>query len=484
MDLTRIKKVYMIGIKGVGMTMLAQFLAAKGLEVSGSDTSDTFMTDQVLARANIKVLQAFAEDNVPKDVDLIIYSTAYNVANNIEVAKAVRSKVRHLTYAEGLAEIFNAHYGVAVIGSAGKTTTTAWLGWVLSQAGKEPNVMVGSRVPQFDGSILIGQSDTLVIEADEYQNKLRYFFPKVVLLNNIDYDHPDYFKTEADYTQVFVDFIKKIPAKGLLVANFDDPLVRKFAPVNTRARVVSYGLKGEVDFLAYDLRNQDGRQFFKVRMRESSEPLAADPVQDKLLKAEVSELGVFSIGLPGRHNVYNALAVIASALELGTTLLDLRKSLGTFNSTNRRMEKLGVYHGVTIYDDYAHHPVKVKAAMSGIRQLYPKNELIVVFQPHTFTRTLALLDQFAESFALADELIVLDIYGSAREAQGGVHANDLIDKIESLRPQGFAPARLKYLASLTDCTEYLRARAKKGQVILLMGAGDVFKIGQQLLANK
>lgn len=463
------------------MTMLAQFMAGKGVEVSGSDTAEIFMTDAVLASAGIAVREGFSENNVPLDVDLIVYSTAYNVSNNEEVAIAVRGKTRHLSYAETLAEIFNAHYGVAVCGSHGKTTTTAWLGYLLREAGKEPNVMVGSSVPQFNGASLIGTSDVLVIEADEYQNKLRYFQPRVVLLNNIDYDHPDYFKTETDYIQVFIDFVKKLPSKGLLIANYDDQLIRKFAAVNTRAKVVSYGLKGDVDYLAYDLRFSEGKQFFKVRMREASEELATDPAQDKILKAEASELGDFSILLTGQHNVSNALAVIAASIEMGVSLLDVRRHVGEFTGTARRMELMGEYRGAKIYDDYAHHPVEVRATLSGIRQLYPKNHLTVIFHPHTFSRTLALIDQFAESFALADELVVLDIYGSAREQHGGVSSLDLIQKIEGLRPKGFAPASVKHIAEQQECEDYLRETVKRGQVVLLMGAGDVFRIGAKLV---
>lgn len=481
MDFTRIKKVYFIGIKGVGMTMLAQFMAAKGVEVSGSDTPEVFMTDQILHKMNIRVHQGFAEQNVSKDVNVIVYSTAYNSGNNEEVSAAIRSKVRCLTYAEALAEVFNSHYGVAVIGSHGKTTTTAWLGFLLHEAQKEPNVMVGSRVPQFDGASLVGNSDVLVIEADEYQNKLRYFQPRVVLLNNIDYDHPDYFKTEADYVQAFVDFIKKIPSKGVLVANHDDAHVRKFARVNCRGRLVTYGLKDGADFVAYDLRHQEGRQYFKVKMRANEETIASDPEQDSLLKKEISELGDFSISLTGQHNIYNALAVIAASLELGVTLLDVRRYLGNFLGTARRMEYMGEYRGVKIYDDYAHHPAEIRATLSGIRQLYPKQELVVVFHPHTYTRTLSLLDQFAESFALVDELIVLDIYGSAREQHGGVHSKDLIAKIEALRPQGFAPKMINHIATKEECTEYLKQNLKNGQILLLMGAGDVFRIGEELV---
>jgi UDP-N-acetylmuramate--alanine ligase len=481
MDFSRVKKAYFIGVKGVGMTMLAQFMAGKGVEISGSDTDDKFMTDEVLDSAGIKVIEHFAVENIPKDADLIVYSTAYNITNNVEVAEAVRSRTRSLTFAEALAEIFNVHYGVAVCGSHGKTTTTAWLGFLLSRAGQEPNVMVGSRVPQFAGASLVGNSDLLVIEADEYQNKLRYFQPRVVLLNNIDYDHPDFFPTEDDYIKVFAEFAKKLSPKGLLVTNFDDDKIRKYIIPLTRAKVVTYGLKEGADLVGYDMRVSNGRQYFKVRMKSEDEELVADKANNLLLQQETHELGDFSIALPGRHNVSNALGVIAASLELGVTLLDIRRHLGEFLGTARRLELLGEFRGVKIYDDYAHHPTEVRATLGAVRQLYPKEKVIVVFHPHTYTRTKALLDQFAESFALADELIVLDIYGSAREQQGGVHSQDLVAKIEALRPKGYAPTEVRYISTQNECEKYLRNTLRKGQIVVLVGAGDVFRIGQALI---
>ena len=227
MDFGKIKNVYMIGIKGVGMTMLAQFLVAKGKNVSGSDVAEEFMTDKVLASVGVLVKKGFDEKNISNDVDLIIYSSAYNENSNIEVEKAIKGSIKTLTYAQVLGDIFNQMNGIAVCGSHGKTTVSAWLGYVLKMAGKEPNVLVGSRVGQFNGNTITGDSDYFVIEADEYQNKLQYYNPKVVLLNNIDHDHHDFFPTKESYLKVFSDFVEKIPKKGFLVANFYDESIVK-----------------------------------------------------------------------------------------------------------------------------------------------------------------------------------------------------------------------------------------------------------------
>jgi UDP-N-acetylmuramate--alanine ligase len=266
MDLSKIKKIYLIGIKGVGMTMLGQYLAGQGIEISGSDGPEKYMTDAVLEGCGIKVIENFDAKNIPHDADLIIYSTAYTPETNVEVSAALAGKVKTLTYAQALGEVFNQKYGIAVVGSHGKTTTTAWLGYVMKMSGLEPSVMVGARVPQFNGCSVVAKSDYLIIEADEYQNKLQYYKPKAVLLNNIDYDHPDFFPSRTDYENAYIEFIKKRPAKGFLVANFDDPIIRKIAQVNCRGKVITYAIDEAADYVAYDIKADRGKQYFKVKL--------------------------------------------------------------------------------------------------------------------------------------------------------------------------------------------------------------------------
>ncbi|HAM88978.1 MAG: UDP-N-acetylmuramate-L-alanine ligase [Candidatus Falkowbacteria bacterium GW2011_GWC2_38_22] len=471
MSLKNIKKIYMIGIKGVGMTMLAQFLSAKGYEISGSDVNEVFMTDEVLLDSGIKFFNGFSEKNIPANIDLIIHSTAYNENNNEELALVKKQNKKIMTYAEAMGAVFQDYFGIAVCGSHGKTTTTAWLAYVLKMTNQGPNAMIGARVPQLDGASIIGPSNYLIIEADEYQNKLKLFSPRAVLLNNIDYDHPDFFPTHNDYNQVFVEFIKKIPKSGWLVANFDDPIIRKIAPVNTLAKVISYAIDESADYVAYDIQQMGDRQYFKVKIGADNFDAEDD---DVLLN---TELGSFSIQLSGRHSIYNALAVIASAIELGVDLVDIRAYLGEFKGTARRMETMGKYNGALILDDYAHHPTEIKATLAGARQKYGNKKIRVVFHPHTFTRTKALLDDFAKSFDDADEVIVLDIYGSAREAQGGVHSKDLVEKLEVRSKK----LEVKYIATQLECEKYLRDKIMRDDIIILMGAGDVFRIGEKLV---
>jgi UDP-N-acetylmuramate--alanine ligase len=466
----KFRRVYLIGIKGVGMTMLAQFLKEKGAVVSGSDNPDVFLTDAVLKKEKIKVYNHFDPQNIPSEATLIIHSSAYNAKNNVELAAlAGRSGVTIMDYASALGQIFSSYQGIAVCGSHGKTTTSAWLGYVLAKAGLEPNVLVGSSVPQFKGSGLTGQSALFVAEADEYQNKLRYFQPFGVVLNNIDYDHPDFYKTKASYTKAFRDFVAKIPEEGFLVANNSDRLVRSLYP-QVKGWILNYELaasraaylkkKGTVLFVAYDRHFAKGYQCFSV-----------------------NDWGVFKIKLLGQHNIYNALAVIAAAYALGLEISEIKKYLASFTGTTRRAQPLGNFGPVPVFDDYAHHPTEVQATLTAFREAYPDKKLVAVFHPHTFTRTLALFDDFKKSFAAADELIVLNIYGSAREEQGGISSAELVAAIKSWnREQGRKqPVCLK--KDLAAAEIYLRQHLQDGDLLLLMGAGDIFRLGDKLVAK-
>lgn len=466
--LQKYKKVYLIGIKGVGMTMLAQFLKEKGSLVSGSDTSEIFLTDKVLKKEKIKILN-FSPKNIKSGLGVVIHSSAYNASNNIEMATLEAKKIKSLTYAEALGDIFNSHFGVAVCGSHGKTTTSAWLGYVLSKGQLEPNVLVGSSVPQFNGSSLVGSSRLFVAESDEYQNKLQYFKPQGIVLNNIDYDHPDYFKTKASYYKVFADFVSKLPADGFLVANHNDEQIRKIYSQN-KGWLLNYDVvsnkaeylkkKELVRFLAYDHVFKDGYQYFKV-----------------------NEIGEFKIKMIGRHNIYNALAVISAAYALGLEMPIIKKHLATFIGTTRRAQLLGKYNGVPIYDDYAHHPTEIQATLAAFQEAHSDKKIVTVFHPHTFTRTKALFGDFKKSFSQADKLIVLDIYGSAREEQGGVSSLELINAIKTWNKEQGIKQTVIYQKNLDSVLQYLQKSLKNKDLLLLMGAGDIFRVGLKLLKS-
>lgn len=474
------KKIYMIGIKGVGMTMLAQYLACQGWDVSGSDVLEKFMTDKVLSENKIKVYGGFNPENVPLDADFYVYSSAYNPANNKELEFLANRNIRALKLSDMLAGFFNQKQGIAVAGTHGKTTVSAWLAYVLKQSGSDPSAMIGALVPQLNGFCLCGGSDRLIIEADEYQNKIRSYKPQGVLLNNIDFDHPDYFKDQDDYIRIFVDFVKKIPKKGFVVANFDNENIRKYIPANTRAEVISYAMANEADYVAYDVREQGTaqayRQIFKVKLGADSFTLEDDGASVK-----DSELGEFSIRLAGRHNIHNALAVIASCLHLGLSLLDIRIHLEEFKGTARRLEEMGKFRGALLLDDYAHHPEEVKASIAAARGKYAGRRLVVVFHPHTFSRTERFFSDFVSAFKMADELIVLDIYGSAREQSGQVTSQDLVESIREYNRKNGIDQPARHLPGLKEAESCLRRIAGPKDAVLLMGAGDVFRVGERLL---
>jgi len=466
----QLKNIYFIGIKGVGMTALAQIFNAQGKNVSGSDTPEKFFTDRVLKRAKITFVEGFTANNIPAATELVIRSSAYTPENNVEVAEAIKRKLPILTQAEALAEIFNDKYGIAVCGSHGKTTTSALLAFVLREANFNPVAAIGSAVPQFNGNALAGRGKIMVIEADEYQNKLKLYQPKVVLLNNIDYDHPDFFKTPAAYQKAFADFVKKVPNSGFVVANMDDKNVVK-AVKGCKCKVIQYTAIASPEQLGRNNAKELARDCFVASLLA----MTRGDQHFKMRRSKES-LGEFKMQLIGKHNVQNAAAAIAAAIVLGVPAEKIKKALKNFKGTARRMEILGKYKGALFIDDYAHHPTEIKATLLALRQRYPQNKITCAFMPHTYTRTKALLNDFAKSFINADEVIILPIYGSAREKQGGVTSEDLVKKIRRYSPK----LNVHNSPSIKLCAQYLKQHAQKKDTIVLMGAGDAFRVWEKI----
>lgn len=451
------RKIYLIGIKGVGMTALAQVLKAMGKNVTGSDTNEEFFTDQVLIRAGISFESGFKSEHLNRGYDLVIKSTAYS-EDNEEIKEAHRRQIKVIDYPEALGELTKNQPSIAVTGSHGKTTTSALLAYVLQACGVSPTALVGSEVIQWQGNALIGSGQWFVFEADEYQNKLRYYYPQIVILTSIDWDHPDFYKDKEIYRQAFVDFLKKIPKDGYLVANYDDQEVRK--------AVAEAGLQPE-QLVTYGLNNgywrlvrswlEEGRWNFAVE--------AGDEFVDN-----------YNFRLIGGHNVANALAVIACAKKIGLDMDQVKHAIQSFEGTRRRFENKGrLTNNVVLVDDYAHHPSEVSTTLRGARAFYPYKNIRVVFHPHTFSRTDALQDNFSTCFNEADEVIVLDIYGSAREKQGNMNSQKLVEKISEHHKN------VKYLATIDEVVNYLSSGLTRSDLIITMGAGDVWKVGQKLI---
>ncbi len=418
--------IYCIGIKGVGMTALAEVLHGWGKRVTGSDTEERFQTDDVLRRSGILFVEGFSKENLPTEVDLIIYSTAYN-EKNPEFAEAKRRGTPMLSYPEALGQLMEEKYGIAIAGSHGKTTTTALLGHVMTEAGLDPTVIVGSEVKNWGSNARVGKSEYVVIEADEYQNKFQYYNPKGLIITNIDWDHPDFFKTPESYQKVFDDFREKVLKNNGWVV---ETPIKKYSP---------------------------------------------------------SEVEGLPITLSGAHNKLNTFLVheVAKKLKIADDLF--WAAVATFKGTARRFEIKGMTkNGATVIDDYAHHPTEIQATLKAARERYPNQKIWVVFHPHTFTRTKALFQDFAKSFGDADHVIVIDIYGSAREEHGGVHSSDLVSAITQYKGHPCKGTRVPlvnafYIPTIPEAADYLRNHARQGEIVITMGAGDVWKVGEELL---
>lgn len=456
MDPSSIRSAYLIGIKGAGMTALAQVLQARGVRVSGSDTDQHFYTDEVLRRTGIPFVEGFTVANVPSCVDLVVRSTAYG-EDHIEVAEALRLGLPITTYPEALAAIFNAGKGIAVCGTHGKSTTTAMLGYVLAEAGLDPTVIVGAEVPQFGGNARVGRSDLVIVEADEYQNKFHSLKPCGIVLTSIEYDHPDFFLTFDAYVDAFRTFVRKLPPDGFLFACADDAAVREVA-FGITCPVTLYGLS--------DLSQ------FRTKLRTVGEDVPAEiPLQ-----------------IPGRHNLQNALGVLAAAERLGVHRDVALRALASFRGTRRRFETVGTIchehveghagtsctHSIVVIDDYGHHPTEIRATLAAARERYPGRRILCAFHPHTFTRTIALKDQFATAFVGADHTYIMDIFGSAREQQGGIDAAGFAFAINVHSPA---------LASgnVEQTVAAILRDAQPGDVVICIGAGENDRVARGLV---
>ncbi len=469
MELLKAKRIYMIGIKGAGMTALAEFLVLQGVTVTGSDTEEVFFTDAILKRLGVAVKVPFSVANVEtSSFDLCIYSTAYTEANNEELQLVKSSGKPTLSYPEALGHLTESKLTLAVCGTHGKTTTSALLAEALRGTGQDPSAIVGSEIKSWRGGALSGAGPYLVIEADEYQDKLRFYTPIGIILTSVDWDHPDFFPTVGEYEAVFERFVDRLPRHGFLVACGDDARVRHVAEV-FGGKKLFYGFLPENDihiseYTTVDPESSEGqsgiRSCFSVTF-------------------EGETFGPWALSLSGKHNCLNAAAVVSTLLHFKIPLDTLAGTFIQFRGTKRRFEFLGSVGKALVFDDYAHHPEEIRATLTAFRELYPKRLLTVVFHPHTYTRTKALLEDFAETLGLADRVILIDIYGSARETQGGVASSDIVERINRIWP-----GKARYIADRWAVVETLSGQITESGLIVTMGAGDVWQIAETFLTKQ
>jgi len=425
-------KVHLMGIGGAGVSALARVFLARGDEVSGCDVRESDTTAE-LEDAGVRIAIGHDPEHVLFQ-DLLVYSGAIKSSPELDAARAMGVKV--LSRAEMLAELINESDSIAVGGSAGKTTVTHMTGHILTEAGYDPTVLVG------DGSSArAGRSKWLVAEVDESDGTLVLHHPKRAIVTNIEFDHPDHFKDVDEVQDLFARFAAALPADGVAVLCADDERTRL---LETPARRITYGFSEGADY-----RCGEGRPFAIYHAGH--------------------ELGKVNLRQPGRHNVQNATAAAAMALELGVTFAEVAGALERFPGAHRRMEFLGVFQGAPVYDDYAHHPTKVRATLQAARELRHRR-LIVVFQPHRYSRLAALIRDFSRSFTGADRVLVLDVYSAGEDNPTGIQARDLADLV----PNGI------YVGSFERARETLEGLVGRDDLLLLMGAGDIRKLGDEL----
>ncbi len=466
-QLTTLERVHMIGIKGAGMAALAQVFVHQGKRVTGSDTSEVFFTDSILQALSVTVFEHFAPENIPSDAEVIIYSTSYSPERNSELKAAIESGKLVLSYPEAVGILTREYLTLAVSGTHGKTTTSALLGHVLENIGESPTAIVGSRIAAWGGGSLVGTGPYLVLEADEYQNKLKEYQPFAVILTSADYDHPDFFPDTESYERVFQDFVARIPLHGVLVYCHDSAAVVRIAE-SAHCHKISYGHGSGAMYQIAD--------YFAL---SNSPTHPGTPLQKFSLVKEGKQFGTYTLQLAGKHNAFNATAVIALLDFLHKEGEQIGSALATFPGTERRFEYIGEHFGALLYDDYAHHPEEIRVTLRAFREMFPQKTLTVVFHPHTFTRTKALLEDFAQCFDDADRVYILDIYGSAREEHGGVSSGDIVTIMER-----FSPGKSEVAHESEALISALRKSMGRNDVIISLGAGDVWRVSHALAKSE
>ena len=460
-----LRRVHMIGIKGAGMAALAELLAGFGIPVGGSDTHEHFFTEEGLRRRSIRYTEGFSPQNIPDDVDTVIYSTAYTPEGNDELAsalaRAATTPLRVLSYPEAVGELTKERLSILVCGTHGKTTTSALLAETLKFLNEDPLALVGSSIAAWGGNALPGTGKYFVLEADEYQNKFRHYEPWSVLLTSVDWDHPDFFPNAESYAETFRELVRRIPAHGFLVSCGDSAAVADVAR-HARAQKRTYGFLPENDIRIADY-----------------EPLREGPFRQQFHLFEGEEdLGLFRLRLAGKHNAQNAAAVATLLRALKCDMDTVRRGMEHFFGTARRFEYVGEYQGALLYDDYAHHPEEIRSTLSAFRELFPEKNIVAVFHPHTFSRTKAFLEDFAQSFDAANRVIVLDIYGSARETAGGVSSGELVSLINRYHHD-----KALHIPTIEQAISELKNTLGNNDLMVTLGAGDVWRVGAGIHAE-
>lgn len=446
--------IYFIGIGGISMSGLAEILASRGHQVSGTDVKETAVTKH-LQSLGIHINFGHHAENITDDITLVVYTAAIH-DDNPELRAAHEKGIRIMDRAHLLGQIMDEyHDSVAVSGTHGKTTTTSMVSEILLAAEKDPTITVGGILPTIGSNLRIGNSPYFVAEACEYFDSFLQFNPFIAIILNVESDHLDYFKTLENIRRSFHAFAQRVPDKGLLVISEKIDHVEELTDGLT-CHVETFGLSGKANWRAENIVHEaDGRNSFDVYHNSAF-------------------FTTIHLHIPGEHNITNALAAIAASAFLGAAPEDCVKGLHHYTGTERRFQLKGKKDGITVIDDYAHHPTEIKAALAAAQNVQ-HNTTWCVFQPHTFSRTRFLFDEFGEAFGDADEIIIADIFAARETDDGTVSAAQLADRIAQTGKSA------RYVGDFAAIEAYLREHCKSGDLLMTVGAGDVYKIGENFL---
>jgi UDP-N-acetylmuramate--alanine ligase len=450
----RRQHLHFTGIGGIGMSGIAEVLLNLGYRISGSDLKLSPVTDR-LAGMGATVYEGHDAANVGGARALVVSSAVDE--QNPEVQEARRLQIPVIPRGELLAELMRLKYGIAVAGSHGKTTTTSMIATILHHADLDPTVVVGGRVGALGSNALVGRSDFLVVESDESDGSFLKLAPIVAVVTNIDREHLDHYPNLEAIEAAFIEFVNRVPFYGACIVCLDDPNVQAILPAIKR-RTITYGTTAQADMEAIDISCGYFANDFNLRYRGA-------------------DLGQFHLRVPGRHNVLNAMAAAAVAMELEVKPGAIREALAAFSGVDRRFQVRGKERGITVVDDYGHHPTEIRATLDAARQCGFRR-VHVLFQPHRYSRTFHLMDEFARSFHQADTLFVTDIYAASESPIEGVTAEALVERIRQ-----FGHRAAEYVGTIDQGADELFAVAADGDMVLTLGAGNVWQAGEKLLAR-
>ena len=446
------QQLHFTGIGGIGMSGIAEILLNLGYQISGSDIKLTPITER-LSKMGAHVSEGHSAANI--DGAKVVVVTSAVDETNPEIMEARRRNIPVIPRGELLAELMRLKYGIAIAGSHGKTTTTSMTALVLSQANLDPTVVVGGRVGTIGSNARLGQSNILVVESDESDGSFLKLSPILAIVTNIDREHLDHYSSITEIRQAFSEFVNKVPFYGAAIVCLDDDNVRQILPT-IRRRTITYGTTAQADISVTEIKTEHLTSRFRLRHHDE-------------------DLGEFHLLVPGRHNVLNATAAVAVALELGVGAEDIRKGLESFTGVDRRFQLRGVERGITVIDDYGHHPTEIRATLAAARA-GDFRRIHVIFQPHRYTRTSLLIDEFASAFHEADEVYLLDIYAASEKPIEGVTSMALAERL-----RGFGHRSVQYVGTADKAVEAVVANAREGDLILTLGAGSVWQTADRIL---